>query len=295
LLCLRNLLLAGFAGLGAGLAVRGLPAASLAFDAYQVLVSGLVALVVVPLVVGQITGDRAGGYEQLQGSRPIASVSWTLGRLVGCGVGAMLLALIISVSARELAARRSVPWVVSGRAVGTASARSSEWRFDIPTGIKGPFELTVSTWLPLAGSGRLSVVSRRGEREERRTVNLRVARRHTLELSDLAPARGGLYVTLRPLDRLVLASESPRLTVGTTSLGSAGLGLSNQTLARLGFALLAALSFASAFRFETACLAGLLALAGSSRPDGVAWLVVMVLLVGFAILGTSLMRRQALP
>jgi hypothetical protein len=292
---LRNLALATLAGVGAGLAVRGLPAASLAFDAYRILVTCLVALVVIPLAVGQITDDRAGGYEQLKGSRPIASVSWTLGRLVGCGVGAMLLALIISACARELAASRSVPWVVTGRTLGTPSADVSEWRFDMPLGIQGPFELTVSTWLPMAGSGRLSVVSRRGESEERRTVQLRVARRHTLQLSDQAPARGGLYVTLRTLDGLVLGNEAPRLTVGMTSMRRAGLGLTNETLARLGFALLAALSFASAFRFETACLAGLLALAGASRPESLTWVVVPALLVGFAVLGTSLVRRQALP
>lgn len=294
LLSLRNLTLAVLAGLAAGAALRGLPAASLVQDTYQLLVSTLVALVVLPLAAGQICADRQGGYEQLQGCRPLASVSWTVGRLVGCGVAALLLTLIISSLARELAASRTVPWIVTGRAMGTANARSNEWRFDLPSGVRGPFDLTVSTWLPLAGSGRLVVISRRGEEEERRTVRLRVARAHTLVLSDLAPARGGLYVTLRPLDELTLASEPPRLTVGTTTLGRGGLGLSEEALARLGFALLAALSFASAFRFETACLAGLLALTGTLPPDA-GGLLVMVLLVAFATLGTSLVRRQALP
>lgn len=294
LLSMRNLLLAAMAGVLAGLVVRGLPAASLAQDTYQVLVATLVALVVLPLVAGQISADRLGGYEQLQGCRPMASVSWTVGRLVGCSVAALLLALVISSLARELSASRAVPWVVTGRAMGSPTNGGGEWRFDLPAGVSGPFDLTVSTWLPLAGSGRLAVVSRRGEDEQRLTVRLRTAASHTLVLSDLAPARGGLYVTLRPLDDLTLAAAAPRLTVGSTSLGSGGLGLSEETLARLGFALLAVLSFASAFRFETACLAGLLALTGTMPPGWGATLI-MVLLVGFAALGTSLVRRQALP
>ena len=294
LLSLRNLLLAAVAGLIAGLVVRALPAASLAQDTYQVLVSALVALVVLPLVAGQISADRLGGYEQLQGCRPMASVSWTLGRLVGCSVGALLLALVISSVARELSASRSVPWVVTGRTMGSPSNGGAEWRFDLPAGVSGPFDLTVSTRLPLAGRGRLAVISRRGEEEQRLAVRLRTASSHTLVLSDLAPARGGLYITLRPLDELTLGPESPRLTVGTTTLGGGGLGLSEQTLARLGLALLAVLSFASAFRFETACLAGLLALTGTV-PPGWGGTLIMGLLVGFAALGTSLVRRQALP
>jgi len=294
LLSLRNLLLAVAAGLLAGLVVRGLPAASLAQDTYQVLVATLVALVVLPLVAGQISADRLGGYEQLQACRPMASVSWTVGRLVGCTVAALLLALVISSLARELSASRAVPWVVSGRAMGSHPDGGGEWRFDLPTGVSGPFDLTVSTWLPLVGSGRLAVISRRGDDEQRLTVRLRTAASHTVVLSDLAPARGGLYITLRPLDDLTLGAASPRLTVGTTTLGSGGLGLSEQTLARLGFALLAVLSFSSAFRFETACLAGLLALT-ATMPPGWGATLIMVLLVGFAALGTSLVRRQALP
>ncbi|MFT7462623.1 MAG: hypothetical protein ACI9EF_000965 [Pseudohongiellaceae bacterium] len=294
LLSLRNIIFALVAGLAAGLVVRGLPAPSLAYDVYQVLVSGLVALVVLPLAAGQISADRLGGYEQLQGCRPLSSVSWMAGRLVGCMVAALILALMITSVARKLAASRAVPQVVVGRAHGAPAGHASEWRFDLPSGVSGPFDLTVNTWLPLAGSGRLAVISRRGEEEERLTVRLQVAAAHTLVLSDLSPARGGLYVTLRPLDGLVLGSAEPRLVVGQTTLGEGGLGLSRQTLARLGFALLVVLSFASAFRFETACLAGLLALTGSA-PAGLGGLLILLMLVAFAALGTSLVRRQALP
>lgn len=293
LLCLRNLLLALLAGGAAGLVVRSLPTPGLAVDLLGVLVAGLVALLVLPLVAGQLTGDRACGYELLQGCRPIPSLSWAVGRLVGCFVAAAVLAWVVDGVARQVAAGRPVPRVLQGRALGDAG----EWRFDLPAGVPGPYVLRVETFLALAGAGEVTVDLRRGEATRRLTLPVRVARHHELSLPDLAPERGGLYVVLTPGDGVVLGQAPPTLTAGSAPLGDAGPGLARrpELLARLGFALLAVLAAASAFHFETACLAGLVALGVPPRPDAPAWLAVLALQMAFCVLGTSLVRRSALP
>jgi hypothetical protein len=92
-----------------------------------------------------------------------------------------------------------------------------------------------------------------------------------------------------------LGATPPRLAIGTQPLGREGSPLSPDAVRRLGVAVLAALAAACAFRFETACLVGLLALvvdlpwAGPRFPLAVAGLLVV------AVLGTALTRRAALP
>jgi hypothetical protein len=58
---------------------------------------------------------------------------------------------------------------------------------------------------------------------------------------------------------------------------------------------LAALAAACAFRFETACLAGVLALAVNLEPGEPRFALAVLGLFGMAILGTALARRSALP
>jgi hypothetical protein len=112
---------------------------------------------------------------------------------------------------------------------------------------------------------------------------------------DLWPARGDLSVTLRGARGLLLGHEPPLLVVGSQPLGRAGLPLPGAAVGTLLLATLAALAAGCAFHFETACLAGLLAVAVRMPAERWVFGAALLGLVLFAILGTALQRRAALP
>jgi hypothetical protein len=294
LITLRNMVLALLGGLIAGLLALGVPSASLARDVLDVLVATVAALVVLPVVAGLPTADRLGGYEQLQGVRPVRSLALALGRVQGSFVAGVLLLLIVAHIAHALAGMRTVPRQLTGKAEQTSTAGES-WRFPLPAGADGPYRLTVATHLPFVGAGRLEVITRRSEGEHRQWVPVLPVRRHEVVVPDLAPYRGDLYVTLIPQEGAVLGAEPPYLSVGMQSLGADMPAIPRSAVARLAFALLVVLAAAHAFHFETACLAGAFALAVTPPRGPWLWAASLVLLVAFAAVGTALVRRQALP
>ena len=85
------------------------------------------------------------------------------------------------------------------------------------------------------------------------------------------------------------------MTVGSEPLGRAGLPLPESAVAQLLLATLAALAAGCAFHFETACLAGLLAIAVRMPGSAWVWTAAVAGLLLLAILGTALQRRAALP
>jgi hypothetical protein len=289
---LRALLAAAALGALAGLLTLGLPSPALVERVFPLLVVLFASLLVLPLVAALPTGDRRGGYEQLQGSRPLASLSWAAGRLAGSVLAGLLLALVLATLAQEVAGGRMMPRRVPGLAM---SADAELWRFALPAGARGPFDLRLETYVPFAGSGTLELEVQRGTAQHAQTLSVLPVRELVAVLPDLAPQRGDLYVTLRPGPGTVLGSRLPELVVGSEPLGSAALALATGHLARLLFALLWVLAAAHAFRFETACLAGLLALALEPPQQALGWSLVAAAAVGWTALGSALQRRQALP
>ena len=290
----RNLALALVAGAITGLALLGLPAPGLVSSAYHVLVSTLGGLLVLPIVAALPAGDRALGYEQLVGLRPVPSVSLALGRVLGSVVGAALLVLLLGFSARMVAAGRELPREVVGR-LASEPEQPPMFRFGIPADLAGPFQLSLAVHVPLRQAGELIIDARRGEGTQRSSHRVRPTRRVVLPVSDMAPQRGDLYLTLRAGDGLVLAAEAPRLEVGRELLGDASLRLPREAALRIALAVLAAVCAACAFHFETALLAGLLALLVPSQQNPSGVLLTSGLLLLFAVMGTALVRRQALP
>ena len=282
-----HLLLAAGTGLLAGLLVLALPSDELAVSVHQGLVTVLGAVVAVPLVAAVVSSDRLGGYEALSGVRPITSPAWMAGRMLGLFMGGLLLALAVSLSAAVVAGQRPVPEQLP------ATAQDGSWRFALPSGAVGPFPLTVSAWLPLAASGVLELDVHRGGRVIHLEAPLRPGRRHRVSVPHL-DAAGDLYVALTPGPGVLLGQTPPTVTLASTPLGVARLAADRGALGRLAFALLATLAAASAFHFQTACLSGLLAYL-RPPPTDLAWVVGLALLLGFAVLGTALIRRQALP
>lgn len=291
---LRNLALALLGGGVAGLALWGLPAPSLVQPAFAVLVGTLGGLLVLPVVAALPAGDRASGYEQLVGLRPVPSASLAAGRVVGSVVGAALLVLLVATGARFVASSRQVPEEVIGR-LASLPDELPQFRFGIPSDAEGPFELSLATHVPLRAAGRLTIDARRGEGRERSEHRVLPGRRISVSLPDMFPQRGDLYLTLDAQDGLVLGSEPPLLQVGFQPLGDAGLALPRELVLRIGLAVLAAVAAACAFHFETALLAGLLALLipANENPTGTA--ITAGLLMLFAVMGTALVRRQAMP
>ncbi|HZL99514.1 MAG TPA: hypothetical protein VFD43_04600, partial [Planctomycetota bacterium] len=155
--------------------------------------------------------------------------------------------------------------------------------------------LQLDTLVSRAGSHPLAIDLRRGgvplELEPRPVSGRRVR----LTLPDLSPARGDLFVTLRPGEGLALGGAAPRLRVGWMPLGRAGLAPPLGSATRLVVALLAGLAAACAFRFETACLAALLALAVDPAGHPLTLPAAIAFLLVFAIVGTALARRTAIP
>jgi hypothetical protein len=288
------LAIAAVAGLLAGLAVRGLPAASLATDAYTGLVRVLAALLVLPLAASVPTADRAGGYEQLVALRPIASIAWTTGRLTGTVLGMAMLVLLLSASMRWVAGSRPMPETVDGSRMNIA-ADNPLWRFPLPAGRRGPFDLQLDVLAQQPGRQRLTIDVTRGDGVA--VVSPRVFARPQLvvPLPDLWPERGDLFVTLHPGPGLLFTDVAPRLVVGMAPLGRDALELPVAATAGLLLAVLAALAAACAFHFETACLAGLLALAVELPPGRGPLAMAIVLLAVIATLGTALQRRSAMP
>lgn len=289
-----TLLLAVVAGALAGAAVLGLPDATLAPDVFEALLLVFGALLLLPLAAGLTSSERAGGFEQLVAVRPVGSPAWALGRLAGALLGAATLALLLGASARAVGGRVSVPLESTG-VLDDESRAGSTWRFELPAGVQGPFELRAEVLPAVPTGGMLAVaVARSDARVELPAVH--VTRRSVqFELPDLAPARGDLRVTLQPGAGLLPGSAAPRLVVGRQPLGRAGLPLPGAAGAPLLLAVLAALAAGCAFHFETACLAGLLALAVRLPDDPRAWVAAVAGLAGLAVLGTALQRRTALP
>jgi hypothetical protein len=294
LVTLRNLALAVTGGLLAGLLALGVPSVTLAHDVLNVLVATIAVLVVFPLAAGLPTSDRLGGYEGLQGVRPVRSVALAFGRVEGSLIAGLLLLLVIAHVAHGVAGLRMVPNQLAGKSEPT-TGDGELWRFSVPAGSHGPYRLLVDTHLPFVGAGELEVTTRRSSGEKQQRVTILPVRRHELVVPDLAPHRGDLYVTLTPLGGVVLGAQPPKLEVGERPLSLGVPAFPGSTLARLAFALLVVLAAAHAFHFETACLSGVFALAVTPPQGPVLWTLSFVLLLAFASLGTVLVRRQALP
>lgn len=287
-------LLAALAGGLAGAAVLGLPDATLAPDVFEALLLVFGALLLLPLAAGLASSERAGGFEQLVAVRPVGSLAWALGRLAGALAGAAMLALLLGACARAVGGQLPVPLETQG-VLDDESRAGATWRFELPAGVQGPFELRAEV-LPAAPTGGLLslVVARSDARVELPAVH--VTRRSVrLELPDLLPARGDLRVTLAPGPGLLPGSAAPRLVVGRRPLGRGALPLPGAAGAPLLLAVLAALAAGCAFHFETACLAGLLALAVRLPDEPLAWTAAVAGLTALAVLGTALQRRAALP
>ncbi len=293
----RSLLLAIFGGLVAGLLAVGVPSPNLARDVLDLSIAAVVALIVLPLVAGLPTSDRKGGFEALQAVRPVHSLGWSAGRLQGSFFAGILLMLIVAHVAYGVAATRDVPSAVEGKPESLQGNSGSVqlWRFSLPSGALGPFVMSVETFVPFAGAGSLDVATQRGAGEHRQTVNVLPVRRHEVLVPDLSPHRGDLYVGLVPRQGAVLGARAPTLAVGREPLAVGRPHLSRGVLGRLALALLVVLVAAQVFHFETACLAGTLALAVSPPDSPGLWVAVAASLLAFAALGTALVRREALP
>jgi len=292
LLTWRALLLAATAGLLAGALTLGLPSPALVPRVFPLLVLCFSALLVLPLVAALPTSDRRSGYEALQGARPLGSLGWASGRLAGSVLAGLLLALLLVVLAQQVAGRRPMPRIVSGLAMG---AEDQVWRFALPAEVSGPFDLRLETYVPFVGSGSLEVTTQRGGSRHVQQLSVLPLREHVVVLPDLAPQRGDLYVSLRPSGGTVLGSRLPELVIGSRPLGADALALARSQLARLLYALLVVLAAACAFRFETACLSGLLALALEPPQQLFGWTLAAGLSLVFATLGSALQRRQGMP
>jgi len=318
------LLLACGAGVLAGLLVRGLPEPELAALAFPVLAATLGALVVLPLACGWICSERQRGYEQLVAVRRLGSFGWALGRLAGSLAGATALLLLLFATARVVGSSVAVPELVDGaRMLASRGAQASaeagqdartgrpvadearsaaglpdgaaEWRFPVPAERPGPYELQLETLASRAGAHSLTVELRRGGALLALGSRPISGRRVRLTLPDLSPARGDLFVTLTPGPGLALDSTVPRLRVGWLPLGRAGLPPPVGSATRLLVALLAGLAAACAFHFETACLAALLALAVDPAGHPLTLAATIAFLLVFAVVGTALARRTAIP
>lgn len=288
------LVLATGAGALVGLIVRGLPEPELAARAFPLLATTLGGLVALPLAAGWICAERQRGYEQLVASRRISSLSWSVGRLAGSLVGAGSLLLLLFATARVIGGSVLVPEVVDGVRMDEGG-ETPEWRFPVPAEHPGPYELQLDVLASRTGHHPLEIDLRRGGVPLSLGPRSISGRHVRLTLPDLAPARGDLFVTLRPGQGLQLDATTPRLAVGRIPLGRAGLPPPVDSATRLLVALLAGVAAACAFRFETACLAALLALALDPAGHQVTLLVTLVFLVSFATAGTALARRTAIP
>ena len=282
------------AGALVGLIVRGLPEPELAVRAFPLLATTLGALVALPLAAGWICAERQRGYEQLVASRRISSLGWSVGRLAGSLIGAGTLLLLLFAAARVIGGSVLVPEVVDGVRMDEGGD-APEWRFPVPAEHPGPYELQLDVIASRTGHHALGLDLRRGGVPLALGSRAISGRHVRLTLPDLAPARGDLFVTLRPGAGLQLDATTPRLTVGSIPLGRAGLPPPIDSATRLLVALLAGVAAACAFRFETACLAALLALALDPAGHQVTLLVSLVFLVSFATAGTALARRTAIP
>jgi len=289
------LALATGAGALVGLIVRGLPEPELAARAFPLLATTLGALVALPLAAGWICAERQRGYEQLVASRRLSSLSWSVGRLTGSLVGAGSLLLLLFATALVIGGSVLVPEVVDGVRMDEPGGGAPEWRFPLPAEHPGPYELQLDVVASRTGHHPLEIDLRRGGVPLALGPRSISGRHVRLTLPDLAPARGDLFVTLRPGTGLQLDTTTPRLTVGQIPLGRAGLPPPIDSATRLLVALLAGVAAACAFRFETACLAALLALALDPAGHPVTLIVTLVFLVSFATAGTALARRTAIP
>ncbi len=293
----RHLLVAVVAGAGVGLLVRGIPSGEVAGEAFTTLLVALSAVFLLPLGAGLPANDRRGGFEGLVAVRAVSSASWGLGRCLGALAGAVVLVVVLQISARVVSGPTAVPRNVSGSLVSSVVPRPAandghQWRFVVPDGDAGPFDLQVGTLLLYGGTSSVRAEVRRGEFTTSVERPVRPQRSLTLSLPDLSPAEGDLFVTLHAGPGMILSPRAPTLNVGTQSLATRRLEAGS--LRRLLLGLLAAVAAACAFHFETACLAGLLAITVRDPPVETT-VIAGGLLVVMAILGTALTRRQAMP
>ncbi len=289
-----SVLLAVLAGVLAGALLQGLPEAELAVELLDPLLFGLGAALVLPLAAASPAAEREGGFEALVAVRPIGSTSWALGRALGALLAALALVLIMTTAARFVGGSVQVPEQLVGQRMDAGSA-TPLWRFALPAGRDGPFELALDVVHLEAGSGRMRLDVERGGLATPLPA-MHVGGHHLrLSVPDLAPARGDLFVRLRPEAGVVLAETAPQLTVGRVPLGRDALRVLPSLALALLLGALAALAAACAFRFETACLAGLLALAARLGEQPLALALAALALFVFAALGTALVRRAALP
>ena len=295
MLGLRALILAAGLGLVTGLLVLALPAPDLARDVYELLLLLFGAVLVLPLMAGLPTSDRAGGYEALCALRPISSGAWAVGRLVGQISGGSVLVVLLAICAREVGGARQVPQRVAGELGATLPNGDRTWRFPLLMDEGGTFDLELELLFLEGLAGDVTVTARRGASE--RAVSRRVVpqRRLVVPLPVPSDEAGDLYVTIGTTAELRTGREAPRLVVGTRALGRGGLPLPRDALGSLLLAALAVLAGSSAFRFETACLSGLLVLA-LPQPSSPLWFWAVGLgLLLVATLGIAISRRQALP
>ncbi len=293
MLTLRSLTIAAVAGLLAGLLVAGMPSPELAATVLTPLVTVFAALLVLPLVAGQLTADRAGGFEQVLALRPMSSLSWTLGRTFGAVTGAGWLVVVMAGVARLVAGQITVPEDVVGVQVARTTA-SVEWRFSLPSEASGPFDLAFDVIMASAPTGHVAVDVRRGRSTQLIDKPLVAQRRAVVPIPDMRPATGDLFVTLRASHGVLFTSSPATLEIGERPMSQTRLPLSKTGMTALLLGLFAVLAGASAFRFETACLAGLLAVVVRIDPP-MMWPVWMAVLVVTAVFGVSLARRQAMP
>ena len=294
---LRFLAMAAVLGAAVGAAALGVPAPDLAAEVFGGLLFVAAAVLLLPLAAGLAADDRRGGYELLQAMRPMSSAAWGLGRVLGAVMGAIVLLLALELSARAVAGRRAVPERAEGSLVSLPSPRPAngggrEWRFAVPAGHEGALDLSVPVLMLYGGTSELRVEARRGELRTQAVKAVRPQRHVTVSLAELRPGRGDVFVTIDAGAGLLIAPDPPRLTVGTRPL--AVFGLTRPALASLLLALLGVVAASCAFHFETACLAGLLAVLARVPPEPLlAAVIVMLALV--AVLGTALTRRAAMP
>lgn len=289
-LTVRVALLAVGIGIVCGLATSGLAAPRFAPGVLSRAVPLAAALLVLPLLAGRLTSERALGYERLVAVRPLPSVVWATGRLAGGLVGAAGLTGLLAAAALWTAGSVPVPRVLVAK-----SDDLSQWRFDLPAGTTGPFELEFETLACYRTSVGVNVQLRRGT--GRRTIQrtFRPRRVVRVRFDELRGERGDLRVTLVPQSGVVLSDAPPRLTLGSEPLSARGFPIDARARRSLLLAVVAALAAACAFRFETSCLAGLLGLSVDGPERGLALLGVVAWLWIVAVWGTALVRRQAMP
>ncbi len=293
---IRSLALACVGGFLAGWILRGIPVPNLIPNLYGALVSTMAACLALPLIAGILARDRRAGLEALVALRPVSSVSWAMGRLMGSLSGGVVLLFAVGTITFLVAGPTPLDVVSMGRRMDEGGGVESTWRFPLPAGTTGSFDLHLSPILGRGPTGVLYLEVHRGSSEAKKLEREVVAqRRVTVSIPDFSDVKGDLFVGIRPGKNVVLSETAPELVIGRVPLSQGGISLPRSRLVVLGLGLLAVLAGAAAFRFETACLAGLLALTVTIPDDMTAWCFAAVSLLLVSMIGIALCRRQAMP